>query len=487
MTDRAFLRGAIVAFLVFPFLFLIYQFGAGGPVDWREIEWAARNSFHQAFFSATFSILFGLWGAAGLLCFSTGLRRRWRALLELFLLLPNFLPVIFTLLALLNLVDPFPMGRWGIVLVHTALNWGLAAVLLAGLIENKAGGAAELAWVEGCGRFRFLTRVLLPMLSKDILLLWTFVFSVCFGGFAVPLVVGGGRGTTLEVLIFERIRLSTDWSQAVMIAALQSILLFALALAASRGKGAPRDRIAQMHLFRSRSGVAPILLATFLLALGYLQGLPLGFAQLANFLELSGDLWRSSLGTMTVGMLTGVLCFALLLTASALIPSRWFEKFMTGFAPPSQALTAFAFLVVTPNEGFWPFVKIPLALTLLTVPVLWRMGWQADLDSLKRQREVASTLGASGAEFLKWVALPQLAPRAATLAGLAAVWAAGDFAVSRILAHRDLTLAMMTETLMTGYRLGLASVLGIAVLVAGILCFALMKGIGHVLGRKPLS
>src|SRR5690606_4673384 len=99
--------------------------------------------------------------------------------------------------------------------------------------------------------------------------------------------------------IFERIRLSTDWSQAVVIAALQSAILFVLAFAAARGKGAPRDRSAQLRLFQARSGVVPILAATFFLLLGYLQGLPMGFGQLANFFELSSDLWIATLGTFT--------------------------------------------------------------------------------------------------------------------------------------------------------------------------------------------
>lgn len=480
-------RVLAVTFLVFPFLFLFFQFGAVRSVDVDEILWAAGNTFVQAFFSATFSLLLGLWGAAGLLGFSSDLRRYWRSLLEMLLLIPNFLPAIFTLLAALNLVDPFPMGKIGVILVHTLLNWGLVAVLLAGLIEQKAGGVAELAWLEGCGRLRFLARGLLPMLAKDLALLWVFVFSICFGGFAVPLVVGGGSGTTLEVLIYERIRLSTDWSQAVVIAALQSVLLFGLAWLAASGRSAAKSRPANLRLFTTWSGLIPIAAMTFFLGFGYVQGLPSGFAQAGIFVELAGDLWRAFLGSLWVGLSVGGGCFALLLAFAALIPSRWFERFMAGFTPPSQALTAFAFLVAVPNDWVGPLWKIPVALILLTMPTLWRMGWQADLDGLRRQREVADTLGAGPRDFILTILIPQLAPRAGTLSGLAAVWACGDFAVSRILAHRDLTLAMMTETLMGSYRLGLATLLSSAVFASGVLCFAAMKGAGRVLGRKPFA
>ena len=484
---RPILRSGVVAFLGFPFLFLIFQFFHLTHIDFPEILWAAWNTFVQAFFSATFSLLFGLWGAMGLLCFSFNLRRRWRALLEMFLLLPNFLPAIFTLLGLLNLVDPFPMGKVGIILVHTAMNWGLAAVLLAGLIESKVGGVAELSWVEGAGRWKFLRFGMAPMLWKDLGLLWAFLFVVCFGSFAVPLVVGGSHGTTLEVLIFERIRLSTDWSQAVVIASLQSIFLFGIAFVAARGKSALVSRPAHLALFQSWTGVVLILAATFFLALGYLQGLPSGLLQARHFLDISGELLRAILGSLSVGLSAGMLCLGLLFLLAALLPSTWFEKFLTGFNSPSQALTAFAFLVISPNEGFWPFLKIPVTLTLLTLPILWRMGWQSDLDGLQRQREVSQTLGASRLFYFRHVVVPQLAGRASTLAGLAAVWAVGDFAVSRILAHQDLTLALMTETLMTGYRLGLATVLSVVIFGVSAICFIILKGVGRVLGRKPLS
>lgn len=476
-----------VCFLGFPFLFLFSQFGAVGSVDGGEILWAAGNSFTQAFFSATFSLLLGFWGAAGLLGFSSDLRRHWRALLEMFLLVPNFLPAIFTLLAALNLVDPFPMGKPGVVLVHVLLNWGLVAVLLAGLIEQKAGGIAELAWAEGCGRWRFLFRGLLPMLRKDLALIWVFVFSICFGSFSVPLVVGGGSGTTLEVLIYERIRLSTDWSQAVVIAALQSALLFGLAWLAASGRTTAKSRPANLRIFSTASGLVPILGMTLFLLIGYVQGLPPGLAQAGIFVELAGDLVRAFLGSLWVGLATGLGCLGLLLAFAALVPSTWFEKFMAGFTAPSQALTAFAFLVVFPNDVVSPLFKIPVALTLLTLPTLWRMGWQSDLDGLKRQREVAATLGAGTRDFLWRILVPQLAPRASTLAGLAAVWACGDFAVSRILAPRDVTMAMMTQTLMGSYRLGLATLLSLSVFAAGVVCFAAMKGVGRVLGRKSLS
>lgn len=485
---RNLLRAGPILFLVFPFLFLIWHFPVGAQPEWGEIAWAAKNTFWQAAGSATLCMVLGLWGALGLVCFSSEGRNPLRSGLEILLLAPNFLPAIFTLIATLNIVDPFPMGLPGIVLVHTLMNWGLVAVLIAGLIEDKVGGLAEISVIEGTSRRRFIFRALLPMLRKDLMLLWLFVFSICFGSFGVPLVVGGGRGTTLEVLIYEKIRLSSDWSQAVFIALLQSLFLFALAWFAARGRTSTRIRRARLSLIEMKTGVALILFGAVFLIFGYLQGFPSGWRQMGSLQEMTGDLFRAFEGSMVVGLGCGFLCLLLLMLLGSLVPCVWFEKFLSGYVAPSSALTSFAFLVLTPNESFWPYIKIPFALALLTVPVLWKMGWQGQLEGIQRQREIAETLGAS--PFLAWkeVVLPQVAPLASTLAGIAAVWACGDFAVSRILSHHDLTLALMTETLMTsGYRLGLATILSPGIFIAGLLCFFILKGAGRVLSRKPRS
>lgn len=482
---RDLLRFSFVLYLIFPFLFLVSAFRGAWP-DMDELRWAFQNTALQAALSASFSLLLGIWGALGLLSFSRG-RAPWRFVAEMLCLLPNFLPTLFTLLAVLNLIDPFPMGIAGIVIVHTVLNFGLVAVLLAGMIEAKLGSLAELAWVDGISRWRFMTRVFAPVMGKDLFFLALFVFSVCFGSFAIPLVVGGGRGTTLEVLIYEKIRLSSDWSQAVGIALIQSVFLFVLGLAAARARGTSASRPASSRLLSSPTGAAFILILAGMSAFGYLEGIWEGFHWLRQLAETRGELLEAFAGTMTVGLGTGFLTLALLAAAALLWPRKWLELFLSGYVAPSQALVAFSFLVLSPNDGWWPFLKIPVALVLLFFTALWKMSWQGDLESLREQRDQALVMGASPGRIFLGVLWPQLWSRAAWLSGLAAVWACGDFALSRILAPRDLTLGLVTETLMSGYRLGLASVMSLAVLLSGVLCFVVIYGVCRVLGRRSFS
>ncbi|ASD64854.1 thiamine biosynthesis protein ThiP [Bdellovibrio bacteriovorus] len=484
MNLRQCLRIGLVLFLIFPFLFLLTQFGFSGWPDMGELVWAFKNSFLQAFFSSVFSLIMGFWVALGLLTLHSARGRKVRWGLEILCLLPNFMPPIFILLSTLNVIDPFPMGIPGIVIVHTLMNFGLVAVLLASTIENKLGGMIELAYVEGAGRWQFLLRGLFPMLKKDFWLLGLFIFVICFGSFAVPLIVGGGRGTTVEVLIYEKIRLSSNWGDAVLLAFLQSVFIFALSFVASRGKGMHSTRTANLSLLKTPTGIFVIAGLSFLYLFGYVQGFLSGLSQVSTFYELQSALIWNFIGSLTLGMSVGILSYAGLMLIAYCWPKAWFERFLNGYVAPSTSLACFCLLILGPNEGFYPFIKIPVALTLLSLNSLFRMGWDSELHALQNQMTVAYSMGASKSQIFKEILFPQLSGRAGLLAGIASIWAAGDFAVSRILAHRDLSIAMMTETLMSGYRLNQAIVLSSLIIVAGLICFVLCVGGSRVLGRK---
>lgn len=483
MTLSQLIRISLVLFLLFPFLFLLYQFPLSfrGVVDTAELSWAFKNSFIQAFFSAALSLVFGLWGALGLI----GLRSlKWRKAFELLCLLPNFLPPLFTLLAILSAAPFFPMGIAGIVVIHTFMNFGLVAVLFAHILESKVGPVTEVAYIEGARRWRLWAQVLLPILKKDILLLGLFVFVICFGSFSVPLIVGGGQGTTVEVLIYEKIRLSADWSEATLLALLQSVFIFIVSLMVSRRRTHVPVREVFLKMISARSG---LVLVSFLMAVyfyGYGQGLFSGLSMWSRFTGMGMDIFMAFLGSLAIGISTGVLCLLGLSLIAYCWPQAWFEKFLAGYVAPSTSLACFSLLIITPNEGFYPFIKIPLTLALLFLNGLFRMGWDSLLHSLENQIQIAYAMGASRGQIFKAVLLPQVLERAGTLAGIAAVWACGDFAVSRILAHKELTLAMMTDTLMSSYRLGQASVISILVMGVGALCYFIFTGGSRVLRGK---
>ncbi len=106
------------------------------------------------------------------------------------------------------------------------------------------------------------------------------------------------------------------------------------------------------------------------------------------------------------------------------------------------------------------------------------------MQSLDLQRQMAEVLGADRWLIFKKVEFPQLIKRASFLSGLVALWMAGDFAISRILAPRDLSLSLMTETLLSSYRISQASILSVLIFIVGVLMFLFYLGVGRVLSRK---
>jgi hypothetical protein len=80
--------------------------------------------------------------------------------------------------------------------------------------------------------------------------------------------------------------------------------------------------------------------------------------------------------------------------------------------------------------------------------------------------------------------MPQMWAKFTFLAGIAAFWASGDFALSTIISGRELTLAMNAKTLLGGYRLELASVVVLLSLLIGVFTYFVFVGLGHVSHSK---
>lgn len=481
MSPQRIIAIAFTALLLFPFIFLIYQFRLFSLPESGEILWAFKNSFIQSIFSALLSLVFGLIGALGIIRFS---QSKMRALLEWICIIPNFVPPLFILLSVLNILQPFPMGVWGIVLIHSVINIGLCAVIIARAIENKCGGMIELGYIEGASRRRLLWSGVVPMVKSDLGQLFLFVFILSFASFSVPLIVGGGTGTTLEVLIYERIRLSADWGEAVFIAALQSLFIFALSLLVAKSRLQGANRHIPSQAIGSLLGIALILLLNSFLFYGYMQGVIAGFSNLTTFSGMSAEILSAFMNTVWVGLIVGVLSLIGLLAFAFCWPQSWFEKFLSGYVAPSTALACFAFLVMGGSTEVISYIKIPLVLFLLSATSLYRLGWSSHLETLRRQYVVAEAMGAAHVDIFKDVMLPQLLGKAGLLAGIGSVWACGDFAVSRILAHRDFTVGMLTETLMSTYRLNQAAMLSTLLILASGVCFLVCWGGCHVLSKK---
>jgi len=112
------------------------------------------------------------------------------------------------------------------------------------------------------------------------------------------------------------------------------------------------------------------------------------------------------------------------------------------------------------------------------------MGWQKNIQDLQNQKDIAETIGATRGMIFKRIELPQVFKKACFYSGLISLWMVGDFGLSRILASKDFSLALMSETYLSSYRLDEATLLSIFVLAAGVIILFLFWSISYVFDRK---
>jgi thiamine transport system permease protein len=453
-----------------------------------EVAQVLFSTFAQASLSAAAALIFGLLGAYGILWFQSRAGGFWLRSIEWVAILPNTVPVLVLLLAVAK-VMPQLRGFWGIVGVHAILNSGLLAVAIAQLILGKLGGMSELAYVEGAGRWQFFTRGVLSELRSDLMLLFLFVFAVCFSSFAVPLGIGGSRATTIEVLIFQKIRMSGNWDEATTLAYFQIIALTGFSFLLSQFSATARavGSWAPTPLTRMSGGLLFVLAPVGLMLLGISTGIFSGLAQLRELRDLLHEIPLYVAGSVVLGLTSGCFVVLFLLALAFANPQGKTRRFLAGYAAPSSVLVGFAILLIWRQQGIATYFKIASGLTLVVVPTFYRYQLANLLRSLEGQLETAQTLGASSWFSFVRIVLPQIISEVFRLGGIAAMWAWGDFALSGVIAERPSTVAMAAQGLMSSYRLDGATVLIWFLMLGGIFNYLLFAGAGSVLGGESES
>jgi thiamine transport system permease protein len=486
MSSSKFQKPALFAFfllfLLFPYLFLVSKFGLVKSIDTAELWWALQNSFWQALWSSLGSLLFGFWLCLGFFLLQKKLNSWQRQIFEVLLILPSLLPPLFVLLITMNFIDPFPVGMLSVVLIHVLVNAGLVALLLKNLVDAKMRPLIEAAYVEGASRW-LLLKSLVGMAKRDLMSILLFVFVLCFSSFSVPMVVGGGESTTLEILIYEKIRISGDWGQALSLSFIQLAVILLLSYLPFESRRKLFGRSEDLPLFRSRTGAlalisyccAPIIYFAVQAVIGWEQ-----VQRIPGLWELAVEVLPLSLMfALGVGFLTA---FLLLVSAWG-APSPLVGRLIRGVISPSTALLGFSLLFFFSNEEPWSKIKWTVGFTYLIFSTLYRWGWDQELSGLNDQIQVAETMGASRGLIFREIILPQMLKPLGQAAGIASLWALGDFALGKILLGRSVSLSLLIESLMSSYRLQSALSLTGVLICLGALCFLFFWGLAYVCRR----
>lgn len=484
---QSILRVCVALFFLFPFISVLILFPDVYISDWREVFWAFKNTAAQAVGSAVIAIILGFIISMGLLSLDRTFLEKWRWLFYGLCLFPSMLPSLFIILALLEIIKPYPMGIWGIIIAHAFIYSGLSALAFESALRRKIGPYCEMAMIDGIQGWKslnFIGSIVLPILRSDFLTIFVFIFAICFGSFSIPLILGDGIGTTLEVLMYEKMRISASWNEVAAIAIFQSSFIYVLTLISWNKESFSDQREARWDLIASRWALLPLIVIAGGLVFGYLIVVLKGLWSWSFIGTLGTDLLSASLNSFFIGITSGVLGYFLILLISYLSPSSPLQKFLLGYVAPGSALAGFVFLVTFPHSDSWVWLKIPFLVLLVSFSSVYRMGVHQKLQGLERQIQVAQTLGATPGSIFRFIKWPQIHLEAVKMAMLLAIWSVGDFAISRIIAKSQFSLALLTDLFMSSYRLAQAGLLSFLLILIMLLVVIFLKGFSYVLGQR---
>ncbi|MBL7669374.1 MAG: iron ABC transporter permease [Bdellovibrionaceae bacterium] len=478
-------RALVLFLLLLPFFGLLMEMDLDIHLDWDELGWALKNTLLQALGSTGVTLFVGLLGSFGLLWLDSKGFSKTLKWVEGLLLLPSLLPSLYVILASMQMVDPFPMGRIGIIFVHTMMNFGMIAVILSQILRRQIVNLSETALILGVGFWKFLSRVVIPLLSRDLFRLGFFIFALCFTSFAVPLTVGGGRGTTIEVLIYEKLRYDLNWNQAITLSLLQIFFLLGLSLMGTRSEGGFSPQRRSVKILPQLWCLVVVLFLTLWLYGSFFLGVVEGLVHLRSLFEIKEALLLAMLNTYLIALIGGaVLCMSYLFLAF-LWPDRWIERIMGGFVSPSTVMIGFGLILVSQRLGILnEWIRLGLGFWILFFPTLFRWGGLSELKMLEAQIQNAQILGAGPWKIFSEVTLPQVLARATWLGGVGSFWIAGEFALSRLLMNQDRTLGLIAQSFLSSYRLSLGTLLCALMILCGLVAFLTLRGIDYVYSRK---
>ena len=426
-----------------------------------------------------------------------------RDLVERLLALPVLVPALVAASAILSVYGrsgvlagaarglgldwPGIYGLTGILIGHVFLNLPLAVRILGPAFAAVPPEQWRLARQLGLGdlaRFRLLEW---PALRPRVARALGLVFMLCFTSFALPMTLGGGpRTNTLEVAIYEALRIDVDLPRVAGLAILQIVTCGAL-VALGLGVGVVRTglgtgrppliRIDDGKLAKALDGLWLLLAGLFLLA--PLAALLIDAAQGPWAKVLTGPTFLAALrNSLVVALAASALAMTLgLCLVMGGRAGPWLARLgdLVGSIPlviPPLAFGAGLFLllrlVVDPSAVALPVVALVNAFTGLPY-VVGILG----PERVRRDQEhdrLCRALGIQGWNRLRLVDLPTMGRAVGLACGLVAAFSLGDFGVVALFGSDEArTLPLHLQLQAGSYRSNEASVtaLVLVVLAAG--------------------
>lgn len=461
MKASKFLSYSIVFYFLIPYFLFFRFFSFTLNLDYAEWAWAFKNSMIQSFCAAGLIMLFSLPMSMGLF----QLPSQFYDLTKKMLLLPQILPSIFSVLIAFSLWKPFPLGTVGISFIFLIVHLGFAVVFVHTATIEKLGSFPGVSEVFGLGHWKFLTKIFLPLLKGELLACFLMIFIFCFSSLSVPLVAGGGRDTNMEILVFEKIFINQDWSSAWTLGVFQSLFLSGLSLLLLRGTAQIKLEFLPSKYLHSNFGFAMVVIYLFLYLAGYGLGIAQSLPEINQFLTFFTEIWKATLNSLLFLVLYLALSLVLLYLWLYDFAQNYKFNFASHLIAASTMIVGFSFYLNFPLSREWDLLKLPLAMSILTFPVLFKSFLEKPLADLKDQVITAQVFGISNHQIVILILMKRIQRPLMVWFSFLAIWFLSDFAVSRALGTQTETLGLMAQGFLSGYRLSLAYLLSVYILL----------------------
>lgn len=389
-------------------------------------------------------------------------------------------------------------GYPGILIAHVFLNGPFVARILLDSLSLVPAEHWRLASAFGFTPAHIFRHLDWPVLRAELPGLAGLVFLLCFKSFAIVLALGGGPGrSTLEVAIYEALKIDLDFGRAAWLSLIQLVICLTLTgilnWALTRPPSAHTIRgLVQRPDARNRSLK---ILDAAILGAGALFIAPLALSLLSGLSHIlaviDSDLVRAFATSMIIAVLAATIaCLLALALASA--ARRWrvvrrspriaaFYDFLpnTLLAIPPFALTAGLFLIVRRfvDPSAAGLILLPLVNGLAALPFAYRSLAPRLLTAEERYGRIAASLGLTGVNKLTIMDWPLLRRPFGAAFALAMALSFGDFGIIALFGGQDLvTLPYLLFERLGSYRLDEASAIGLFIVLVAFL-------LAHMSGR----
>jgi thiamine transport system permease protein len=468
--------------LAFPYGVLLVKIGNLKIGNFAELFWALKNTAIQSVGAALLSLMVGFALSFGI----PPLASRWRPWMTAGLFFPFFVPSLYIIALWMAHVSWMGVGNFIVMIAQGLIASGYVAVRLREVFESKLASYAIVAETLGSDRKLFFRKAL-GVVRPEMISLFFFVFVVTATSFAVPLVLGGSEGSNLEILIYEKIRISFAWEEALSISLVQLAVILLFSFLQKKYSGTPAGQQKHHSFFFVPWSQIPLLAYLGFFVAGFFWGLPGGIESVQRLPGVF-PLFFESLGRSLLLGTGFALLVVLLLSAAVLqLKVKFFHQFLQGFVAPSTALIGFAFLFFPTSSDSLVFTKYLVAFFCLVFGSLYRWGIQNMIHDLNRQTLVAETLGAGSRTIFLRIVFPQVIDKIVLVSCVGGFWFVGDFALAKLIVGKEVLASLVVENLISSYRTEAGLILGLVMLVMAGGWFYLLKVLLSLSFQRILS